>query len=115
MFCRVLVNELLRWNFYSIASLRDSVFSLGEVRDVKKHETGLEASPTGRCSLLERLRINSQSSDHLELATKELWREPACFWGRRGDEFNIIGILSNVCRIGAWLTLRLFLLQCVHG
>ncbi len=65
--------------------------ALGEVRDVKKYVTGLEVSPTGRCSLLERLRINSQSSDHLELATKELWRISGCFRGG-GDEFNIIGI-----------------------
>ncbi len=35
----------------------------------------------GGGSLLERLRINSQSSDHLELATKELWRVAACFQG----------------------------------
>ncbi len=105
MFCRVLVNELLMWKFYSIASLRDSVFFLGEVRDVNEYATGLKVSPTGRHSLLERLRINSQSSYHLEAIR--------LFSG--GDEFNIIGILSNVCRIGAWLTLWLFLLQCVHG
>ncbi len=53
--------------------------ALGEVRDVKEHVLGLEVSLAGRCSLLEGLRINSQSSDHMELATKELWRESACF------------------------------------
>ncbi len=46
--------------------------ALGEVRDVKEYATGLEVSPMWRCSLLEGLRINSQSSDHLELASKEL-------------------------------------------
>ncbi len=45
---------------------------LDEVRDVKDYEAGLEVSPMGRCSLLEGLRINSQSSDCLELASKEL-------------------------------------------
>ncbi len=63
--------------------------ALGEVRDVKEYVTGLEVSPTGRCSLLEGLMINSQFSDHLELATKELRSTSACFWG---DEFNIIDI-----------------------
>ncbi len=47
---------------------------LGEVRDFKKKVAGLEVSQTGKCSLLEGLRINSQSSDHLELAIKEHWR-----------------------------------------
>ncbi len=42
---------------------------LGEVRDVKEYVAGLDVSPAGRCSLLEGLRINHQSSDHLELAT----------------------------------------------
>ncbi len=55
--------------------------ALGEVWDVKEYVTGLEVSPTGRCSLLGGLRINSQSSDHLELASKELWRESDCFQG----------------------------------
>ncbi len=54
---------------------------LGEVRDVKEYATGLEVSPMRRCSLLEGLRINSQSSDHLELASKELWRASDCFRG----------------------------------
>ncbi len=54
---------------------------LDEVRDVKEHATGLEVSPMGRCSLLEGLRINSQSSDHLELASEELWRASDCFRG----------------------------------
>ncbi len=54
---------------------------VGEVRDVKECVTGLEVSPTGRCSLLEGLRINSQSSDHLELASKELWGASDCFRG----------------------------------
>ncbi len=66
--------------------------ALGEVRDVKEYITGLEVSPMGRCSLLEGLRINSQSSDNLELARKELWRASDCFRGGGGDEFNIIGI-----------------------
>ncbi len=39
---------------------------LGEVRDAKSYVTGLKVSPTGKCSSLEGLRINSQSSDHLE-------------------------------------------------
>ncbi len=55
--------------------------ALGEVRDVKEYVTGLEVSPTGRCSLLEGLRINSQSSDHLELTSKELWRAHDSFRG----------------------------------
>ncbi len=41
------------------------------VRDVKGHVTELEVFPSGRRSLLEGLRINSQSSDHLELKNKE--------------------------------------------
>ncbi len=41
-------------------------------------------------ALLEGLRINSQFSDHLELANKELWRASDFF--SVGDEFNIIGI-----------------------
>ncbi len=52
-----------------------------EVRDVKEYVTGLEVSPTGRYSLLEGLMINSQSSDHLELASKELWTASDCFRG----------------------------------
>ncbi len=32
------------------------------------------------CSLLEGLRFNYQSSDHLKVVTKELWRAAACFW-----------------------------------
>ncbi len=44
---------------------------LGEVWDVKTFVTGLEAFPTGRGSLLERLSINCQFFDHLELAIKE--------------------------------------------
>ncbi len=50
--------------------------ALGEVRDVKEYATELEVSP-----LLEGLRINSQSSDHLERASKELWRASDCFRG----------------------------------
>ncbi len=46
--------------------------ALGKVRYVKEYATGLEVSPMGRCSLLEGLRINSQSSDYLQLASKEL-------------------------------------------
>ncbi len=65
-----------------------------EVQGVKAYVTGLEVSPTGRCSLLEGLRIYSQSSDHFELATKELWRAAACFH----DEFNIIGIQLMIYR-----------------
>ncbi len=64
--------------------------ALGEVRDVKEYVTGLEVSPSGRCSPLEGLRMNSQSSDPLELASKDLWRASDCFLG--GDEFYIIGI-----------------------
>ncbi len=55
--------------------------TLGDVRDVNENATGLEVSPSGRCSLLKGLMINSQSSDHLELAVKELWRAAACFRG----------------------------------
>ncbi len=55
--------------------------ALGEVRDVKEYVTGLEVSPTGRCSLLEGLKINSQSSGHLEQASKELWRASDFFRG----------------------------------
>ncbi len=55
--------------------------AFGEVRDVKEYATGFEVSPMGRCSLLEGLRINSQSSNHLELASKELWRASYCFRG----------------------------------
>ncbi len=43
---------------------------------------GLEMSPTGRRSHLEGYRINSQSSDNLELAAKGLWRTAACFRGQ---------------------------------
>ncbi len=43
------------------------------LRDGKAHVTGLAVSPTGRRSHLAGLRINSQSSDNLELAPKELW------------------------------------------
>ncbi len=42
---------------------------LDKVRDVKEYVAGLDVSLTGRCSLLEGLRINSQFSDHLELAS----------------------------------------------
>ncbi len=55
--------------------------ALGEVRDVKQYVTGLEVSPKRRCSNLEGLKINSQSSDHLELASQELWRASDCFRG----------------------------------
>ncbi len=65
--------------------------ALGEVRDLKQYVTGLEVSPKRRCSNLEGLKINSQSSDHLELATKELWRTAACFRGGGGEEFKKIG------------------------
>ncbi len=43
------------------------------VEDFMEHEARLEVSLTGRCSLLEGLRINSQPSDHLEHVSKELW------------------------------------------
>ncbi len=49
-------------------------FALGELQDVKEYVTRPEISATRSCSLLEGLRINSQSSDHLELESKELWR-----------------------------------------
>ncbi len=65
--------------------------ALNEVWDVKACVTGLEVSPKGRCLLLEELRINSQFSDHLELATKELLRAAVCFRGG-GDEFTVIDI-----------------------
>ncbi len=55
---------------------------VGEVRDVNEYVAELEVFPAGRCSLLEGLRIDSQSSGHLELVTKELWRAAACFRGR---------------------------------
>ncbi len=58
--------------------------------EVKEYVTRLEVSPKGSCSLLEGLRINSQSSDNLELAIKELWNAAACLRG--GDELKIIGI-----------------------
>ncbi len=64
--------------------------ALDDVRDVKEYVTGLEVSPTGSCSLLEGLRINAQSSDHFELAAKELWKTAACF--RECDGFTIISI-----------------------
>ncbi len=44
----------------------------------------------------ETLRINFQSSDHLELAVKQLWRAPSCFSER--DEFNIIAMKKMVYR-----------------
>ncbi len=52
------------------------------MRNVKEYVTVLEVSPTGSCSLLEGLRINSQSSDHLELVGKDRWRAFDCFRGR---------------------------------
>ncbi len=55
--------------------------ALVEVRDVKEYVAGLEVSPKGRCSFLGGLRIYSQSSDHLDLAIKELWRATAFFLG----------------------------------
>ncbi len=53
------------------------------MRDVKAYVTDLEAPPLGRCYLLEGLRINSQSSDHLLLATK---------FSGVGNELNIVSI-----------------------
>ncbi len=55
--------------------------ALGDLRDVKEYATGLEVSPMGRCSLLERLRINSISPGHLELASKGILRASDCFRG----------------------------------
>ncbi len=55
--------------------------ALDEVRVIKEYVTGLEVSPTGRYSLLKGLRINFQSSDHLELAAKKLRRAAARFRG----------------------------------
>ncbi len=46
---------------------------LGEVGDVWARVIGLEETPLERCSLLTGLKINSQSSDYLELAAKELF------------------------------------------
>ncbi len=60
------------------------------LRDGKAHVAGLAVSPTGRRSHLAGLRINSQSSDHLELAPNELWGSSRLLL--RGDEFNIVGI-----------------------
>ncbi len=51
------------------------------VRDVKAYVTGLQVSPMRMHSLLEELRIKSQSSGHLELASKDLWRAAAYFRG----------------------------------
>ncbi len=59
-----------------------------EARDVKAYVAGLEVSLMGSYSLLGGLRINSQSSGHLELAAKELWRAVICFRG--GGEFIIV-------------------------
>ncbi len=55
--------------------------ALDEVQDFKAYVRELEVSPTGRCSHLEGLRSNSQSPDHLELGTMELWRAAAGFRG----------------------------------
>ncbi len=55
--------------------------ALDEVRDAQGYVTGLKVSLTGRCSRLEGLRINPLCSDHLELATKELWGAAAFFGG----------------------------------
>ncbi len=60
---------------------------LGEVQDVKTYLTGLEVSPNGRCLFSKGLRINFQSSGHLELTAKE---KRTHFSG--GDNFNIVGI-----------------------
>ncbi len=61
------------------------IFSMGcalvEVRDVKAYVTGLVVSLIKRCSLLDGLSVNSQTSDHLKLVTKELWRAAACLRG----------------------------------
>ncbi len=59
--------------------------ALVEVRDVKEYVTGLEVSPTERCSLLEGLSIYSQSSDHLELAHLDTKEEISALSGR--DEY----------------------------
>ncbi len=55
------------------------VWALGEVRNDIAHDTGLEVSPTGMCSFLEGLGINSQSSDLMEPAVKELRWAATCF------------------------------------
>ncbi len=44
------------------------VWALGKVRDDISYDTRLEVSPTGMCTFLEGLGINSQSSDLEELA-----------------------------------------------
>ncbi len=54
------------------------VWALGEVRDGIAYDTRLEVFPTGMCSFLEGLGINSQSSDLGELAVKELWWAATC-------------------------------------
>ncbi len=56
-------------------------YALGDVRDVKEYVAGLEVASTGRCSLLEGLRITYKSSDYLELALTEPWMASACFEG----------------------------------
>ncbi len=55
------------------------VWALSEVRDEIDYDTRLEVSPTGMCSFLEGLGINSQSSDLVELEGKELWWVATCF------------------------------------
>ncbi len=56
-------------------------YALGDVWDAKEYVAELEVSPTRRCSLFEGLRISFESSDYLELVSKELWRISACFQG----------------------------------
>ncbi len=65
-------------------------WALDKVRDGKAYVTGLEVFSTGRCSLLEGLRINSQSSDHLELAAKKPWSAGARFQGAIEDLLQLI-------------------------
>ncbi len=72
--------------------------ALNEVRNFKGYVAGFGVSPTGRCSDLEGLRIYSKSSDHLELANKELRKASDCFRG-------VISVISSA--YSRWSIIRL--------
>ncbi len=59
------------------------VWALGGVRDDIAYDTRLEVSPTGICSFLEGLGINSQPSYLGDLAVMELR------WAATSNEFNL--------------------------
>ncbi len=66
-------------------------YALGDVWDAKEYVAGLEVSPTRRCSLLEGLRINSKSSDNLELVPKELWRASTeCYTNKTESDASLL-------------------------